>query len=94
MERSDQSSTSNRVVWLLLGYLYSHPDAKDTADGIANWWLRGRGANVNDMDVKEALNDLVARNWLVCGESMPGSQVYGLDPARKRELQQLLESSE
>ena len=94
MERPGQSSTSKRVVWLLLGYLYSHPDAKDTAEGIANWWLRARGTNVNDMDVKEALNDLVARNWLVCQGGMPGYQVYGLDPARRRELQQLLESGQ
>jgi hypothetical protein len=94
MARPGQSTTSKRVVWLLLGYLHSQPDAKDTAEGIANWWLRARGATVNDMDVTAALNALVARNWLVCQGGMSGHHVYGLHPARRRELQQLLELSQ
>jgi hypothetical protein len=92
VERPDQSLTSTRVVWLLLGYLYSHPDAKDTAEGITNWWLRARGSNVNDMEVKEAINDLVARDWLTVSGSLSHDQIYSLNPARRRELQQLLES--
>jgi len=82
------------VVWLLLGYLYSHPDAKDTAEGIANWWLRARGAIVNETDVKEALNDLVAREWLTVTGSILSYQVYSLNPSRRAELQELLESSQ
>jgi len=81
------------VVWLLLGYLYSHPDAKDTAEGIANWWLRAGGAIVNETDVKEALNDLVATGWLTATGSLSSHRIYGLNPLRKTELQQLLESS-
>lgn len=93
MERSDQSPTSNSVVWLLLRYLYSHPNAKDTAEGIANWWLRARGAHVDQRDVKEALNDLVAREWLIRRGSISDHQIYGLNPTRRTELQQLFESS-
>ena len=81
------------MVWLLLGYLCSHPDAKDTAEGIANWWLRASGANVNEMDVTEALNDLVARDWLIQKGSISDQQIYGLNPARRTELQHLFESS-
>ena len=29
------------VAWLILGYLFSHPDAKDTVDGVEKWWLKG-----------------------------------------------------
>ena len=93
MERPGQFPTSNRVAWLLLGYLYSHPDAKDTAEGIANWWLRARGANVGQIDVKEALNDLVARDWLTVTGSLSCYQIYSLNPARRMELQQLFESN-
>jgi hypothetical protein len=79
------------MIWLLLEYLCSHPDAKDTAEGIENWWLRAQGATVDRMVVREALNDLVARDWLIRRGSMSGHQIYGLNPARRTELQQLLE---
>ena len=93
MGRPDQSPTSNRVVWLLLRYLCSHPDAKDTAEGIENWWLRTNGNTVDRMGVREALNDLVARDWLTRRGSMSGHQIYGLNPVRRTELQQLFDSS-
>jgi len=92
VERPDQSASSNPVVWLLLGYLCAHPDAKDTAEGIENWWLRAHGANVDRMDVRAALNDLVARDWLIWKGSLSGRQIYGLNQARRAELQELLES--
>jgi hypothetical protein len=93
VERTEQFSTGNRVVWLLLEYLCSHPDAKDTAEGIANWWLRARGADVDQRDVKEALNDLVATGWLTATGSLSSHRIYGLNQLRRTELQQLLESS-
>ena len=37
------------VAWLILGYLCSNPDAKDTAEGVEKWWLNGKGI---DMDAK------------------------------------------
>jgi hypothetical protein len=92
VNRPDLSSISNRAVWLLLGYLHSNPDAKDTAEGIANWWLRARGINVDQRDVSEALNDLVARDWLIRRQNMSGYQIYGMNPARRMELQQLFKS--
>ncbi|MDH4087129.1 MAG: hypothetical protein OEV04_08870 [Nitrospira sp.] len=92
MERPDQSANSDGVAWLLLGYLCSHPDAKDTAEGIETWWLRAHGVDVNDRDVKEALTDLVSRDWLIRRGSLSGRQIYGLNQARRAELQELLES--
>jgi len=81
------------VAWLLLEYLCSHPNAKDTAEGIENWWLRAHGANVNEMGVKEALDNLVAKGWLTATGSLSGYRIYGLNQCRSTELQQLLEFS-
>lgn len=92
MERPDPSSTSDRVAGLLLEYLCSHPDAKDTAEGIENWWLRAHGAMVDEMGVREALNDLVERDWLIRRGSMSDHQIYGLNQARRTELQELFKS--
>ncbi|UVT20569.1 MAG: GntR family transcriptional regulator [Nitrospira sp.] len=93
MESPDQYPTSNSVVRLLLWYLQSHPDAKDTAEGIEHWWLRAHGVTVDRMGVRKALNDLVARGWLIRRGSMSECQIYGLNPTRRRELQQVLESN-
>ena len=94
MERPDQFVTSKRVVWLLLGYLYTHPDAKDTAEGIADWWLRARGVMINETGVEEALTELVLSGWLTATSRRASPPMYGLNQDRISELQQLFESSE
>ena len=83
------SSTSKKVIWLLLGYLCAHPEAKDTAEGIAHWWLRVRGVDVHDRDVMEALTALVLRGWLLQSGSTVGNQIYSVNPDRRAEWQQL-----
>ncbi len=93
MERPDQFLTSKRVAWLLLGYLYTHPDAKDTTEGITDWWLRVRGVMVNEVGVKEALNELVMSGWLIATVSITSQPIYSLNGARALELQQLFEST-
>ena len=54
MKRSGQSPSSNPVIWLVLEYLCANPDAKDTAEGIINWWVGGRGVKIDRGDVKIA----------------------------------------
>jgi hypothetical protein len=93
VERPDESSISNRVVWLLLGYLYSHPDAKDTAEGITNWWLRARGVQVDGVSVEDALHELVISGWLRVAERIASHPIYSFDQARSRDLQRLFEST-
>jgi hypothetical protein len=93
VERPDQLLTSKRVGWLLLGYLYAHPDAKDTAEGIANWWLRAHGAMVNQTGVEEAINELVMSGWLAATGRIASHPMYSLNRARVVELQQLVEST-
>lgn len=81
------------MVWLLLGYLYSHPDAKDTADGLANWWFRARGVQIDEIVVGEALHELVRSGWLIATERIGSDLIYSLNQARSRDLQQLFEST-
>jgi hypothetical protein len=93
MKRSAQTPSSNPVIWLVLEYLCANPDAKDTAEGIANWWVGGHGVMVDPGGVKTALQYLVARDWLVVTGSISYQQIYGLNPTRRTELQQLFQSS-
>ena len=67
------------VIAEILRYLVAHPDAKDTVDGIARWWIaRPREAWRPDL-VQDAIDDLVARGFVVRRETTPSHVVYGLD---------------
>jgi hypothetical protein len=41
-EEPAQTTTDRAIAREILGYLDSHPEAKDTLDGIVQWWLPHR----------------------------------------------------
>ncbi|MFC5767807.1 hypothetical protein [Thauera sinica] len=74
----------SRVTRAIQGYFASHPDAADSAEGIARWWLVGEGVVASEDEVKAALCVLVERG-LVLPRRMPdGRLIYawagGRDP--------------
>ena len=92
MDRPGVSEDNNVVAWLILGYLCSHPDAKDTAEGIGRWWLRGEGIDVDTYVVRGSLDYLVKRRWLTATGDAAGLTLYGLDKNRQYALRQFLQS--
>ena len=91
MDRSTVPEGNNVVAWVILGYLCSHPEAKDTAAGIGKWWLRTEGIEA-DMDrVRGALDYLVQWGWLTATGSYSGRTVYGLNKERQPFLQHFLQ---
>jgi hypothetical protein len=75
------------LAWLILGYLCSHPDAKDTAVGIGRWWLRLEGIQVDVLRIRDALRYLEQRGWLTTRGDGPALKVYGLNRNRQQILQ-------
>lgn len=49
----------------ILRYLESHPDAKDTLEGIARWWIRREWSNRMFGDVERAIELLLARDLIL-----------------------------
>ena len=92
MDRAGVSEDNNVVAWLILGYLCSHPDAKDTAEGIGRWWLHGEGVNIDTDVVRGSLAYLVKRGWLRATEDYTGLTLYGLNKNRQHALRQFLQS--
>ncbi len=92
MDRPGVSEPNNVVAWLILGYLCSHPDAKDTAAGVGRWWLRGEGVDADMEVVRRALDYLVERGWLTSTGGYPFLKMYGLNKERQSTLQQFLQT--
>ena len=92
MDRLDGSEDNNVVAWLILGYLCSHPDAKDTAEGIGRWWLRGEGIDADTDVVRGSLAYLVKRGWLMATGNSAGLILYGLNKDRQYALRQFLKN--
>jgi hypothetical protein len=49
----------------ILGYLEKHPEAKDTAEGIARWWLQRREGFPPVDAVERAITSLLSRGLIV-----------------------------
>src|SRR5712692_10352631 len=74
---TEELSTAN--VWgiarEILRYLECHPDAKDTVDGIVQWWLRQQGSACWRRDVERALA-LLCSHSLILETRRPGVPPY------------------
>ena len=58
------SSSHLHLVSGILRYLISHPDAKDSLEGIRHWWLPSAERMPSKEDVEKAVAVIVARGWL------------------------------
>jgi hypothetical protein len=93
MSRPDWFDHNDVVAWLILGYLCSHPDAKDTAEGVEKWWLNGQEVYVDARVVRGSLDYLVRLGWLVSSERQGSGTVYWLNGDRRNKLRQFLQGT-
>ena len=57
-------------------YLKNHPNAADTVEGIAKWWLQGEKNDVSNLIVQQALNYLRSKAVVKCNANLSGNKVY------------------
>ena len=90
MDKSAFFEHGNAVAWLILGYLCSHPDAKDTVEGVGKWWLKNAEIRMDAKTVQGSLDHLVELGWLVSCERQGSGVVYALSADRREHLRQFL----
>jgi hypothetical protein len=89
------SEQTTRLCRQILEYLAKHPNARDTAGGITQWWLTGiDGFNATETDVQAALNRLVSRGWVGVARTSGATAVFGLVHFRWPEAEDYLRCSD
>lgn len=75
----------------ILQYLQGHPDAKDTLEGIAQWWLLKEWTERKYQQIEASLSHLVSRGLVIerRREGMP--PYYWLNHAKQDEISRILE---
>ena len=78
----------------LLRYLSQHPDAQDTVEGIAGWWLLKQRVAYAIATIEKALSELVAKGYMVVEEHGDGRSHYRLNREKQSEIQGYLKTLE
>jgi hypothetical protein len=73
----------------ILGYLVAHPNAQDTLEGIAEWWLLEQRITQQTALVSEALAGLVEEGLVIERRGSAGSYFKVNQRRRKRILARL-----
>jgi len=76
----------------ILAYLCRHPDAGDTVEGIAEWWLMDNYIRQTLDRVRGSLDELVARGWVVREAGGAAGDYYHLDSNRIHDAKRYLEA--
>lgn len=69
----------------MLSYLQEHPDAKDTLEGIAQWWLLRQCSERKLAEVKRGVSVLLAQGLIVEIRRGGLSPYYCLNKAKGQE---------
>jgi hypothetical protein len=77
----------------ILQYLQQHPDAKDTIDGIAQWWLLKQWTERKYEEIETGIAQLVTRGLLI-ERRRPGlPPYYWLNRAKQDEIARIIEAT-
>ena len=78
----------------VLRYLQDHPAAKDTLDGIAQWWLLREWSERKLKQVERAVSFLVSQELVVESSRVGLSPYYQINTGKNREISNMLKASE
>ena len=74
----------------ILRYLQGQPDAKDTLEGIAQWWLSKECTERKANQIESSLSDLVSRGLVIEGRREDMPPYYWLNRAKQNKISEFL----
>lgn len=78
------------IAYDILAYLFKNPEAQDTLEGIAGWWLSETTVKPVMADVAEALAELVDRGLVIARSGNNSQTFYKVSRHRMEEISALL----
>lgn len=87
---TDQPSQVEVIEKNVLEYLLRNPDARDTLEGIVEWWLLEREIRRRTDLVKKAIQTLVDKDLLVKQQAADSRTHYTINTARVKEAEEFL----
>jgi len=74
----------SRIARAVLTYLRKFPEAQDTIGGIAEWWLPDQSIRSHPTILKGALNELVARGYILQHKGKDSQIHYRMNRRKSR----------
>ncbi len=91
---TSQLEQEPEIARAILHYLQIHPNARDTLEGIAQWWLLKEWTERKFQQIEASIAHLVSRG-LVVERRRPGlPPYYWLNRAKQEEISLILKSNE
>lgn len=86
-------STERKIALQILRYMEEHPQAKDTIEGISQWWLAREGGRYRLSEVERAVSRLVDEDLVVANNRKGSARCYGANPRKLEAIAKILKGS-
>jgi hypothetical protein len=83
-------SDRDEIARALLSYLFENTAARDSLEGIVEWWLLDRKIRQTTSAVKDVLDELVAKKLILEYEKGDGRVHYCVNRRKEEEIRVLL----
>lgn len=87
------TSDKLKITHDVLAYLAEHQQAQDTLEGIVEWWLIEQKIKQQTVMVKQVLNELVKKKYLLETKGMDARVRYRINHRKEREIRQFLRAT-
>lgn len=75
---------------MILRYLSEHSEARDTLEGIVQWWLLEENIQRTVREVREVVSSLVEESLLIEVRTKNSRPHYRLNPEKRNQVHRLL----
>ena len=90
MSNEQPPTQLRKAIRSLLLYLREHPEAKDTLDGVKQWWLCETSEDYTRKEIQGALDWLTVSGCLTRRETGSTLKIYGLKQTQRGQIEVLL----